>query len=48
MTQHDSLDDFAAMTDGSTLVIQCWLPGPVERVWRYPTDSDLQRRRRWG
>jgi uncharacterized protein YndB with AHSA1/START domain len=45
MTLHDSIDDFATMTDGSTLVIQRWLPGPVERVWRYLTDSDL--RRKW-
>lgn len=45
MTLHDSIDDFATMTDGSTLVIQRWLPGPAERVWRYLTDSDL--RRKW-
>lgn len=37
--------DFARLTEGSTLVIQRWLPGPVDRIWRYLTDSDL--RRRW-
>ncbi|MGL4236299.1 SRPBCC family protein [Tabrizicola sp.] len=45
MTRADSIDDFARLTDGSTLVIQRWLPGPVERVWRYLTDSDL--RKKW-
>ncbi len=45
MTRHDDIDAFAAMTEGSTLVIQRWLPGPAERVWRYLTDSEL--RRKW-
>jgi uncharacterized protein YndB with AHSA1/START domain len=45
MTRHDDIDAFATLTGGSTLVIQRWLPGPVERVWRYLTDSDL--RQRW-
>lgn len=45
MTLRDDIDGFATMTDASTLVIQRWLPGPAERVWRYLTDSDL--RRKW-
>jgi uncharacterized protein YndB with AHSA1/START domain len=45
MTRQDDIDAFAAMTGGATLIIQRWLPGPVERVWRYLTDSDL--RRKW-
>ncbi len=45
MTRQDEMDAFAVMTRGSTLVIQRWLPGPAERVWRYLTDSDL--RRKW-
>jgi uncharacterized protein YndB with AHSA1/START domain len=45
MTRQNDVDPFATLADGSTLVIQRWLPGPAERVWRYLTDSDL--RRRW-
>ncbi|TYB86106.1 SRPBCC family protein [Oceaniovalibus sp. ACAM 378] len=45
MTEQDDVDRFAKMTDNSTLVIQRWLPGPADRVWRYLTDSDL--RRKW-
>lgn len=45
MTQLDGIDAFTTMTDHSTLVIQRWLPGPADRVWRYLTDSDL--RRKW-
>jgi uncharacterized protein YndB with AHSA1/START domain len=45
MTQRGDIDDFAFLTEGSTLVIERWLPGPVERVWRFLTDSDL--RRQW-
>lgn len=45
MTQQDGIDGFATMIDGSTLVIQRWLPGPVERLWRFVTDDQL--RRKW-
>jgi uncharacterized protein YndB with AHSA1/START domain len=43
MTRQDNIDDFGFLKDGSTLVIQRWLPGPPERVWQYLTDSDLRR-----
>lgn len=33
------------LADASTLRIQRRLPGPIERVWSYVTDSDL--RRQW-
>jgi uncharacterized protein YndB with AHSA1/START domain len=33
------------LVDGSTLRMQRRLPGPIERVWSYLTDSDL--RRQW-
>lgn len=33
------------LVDGHTLRIQRRLPGPIERVWSYLTDSDL--RRQW-
>lgn len=45
MTFDHDMDSFASMVDASTLVVQRWLPGPVERVWRYLTESDL--RRKW-
>jgi uncharacterized protein YndB with AHSA1/START domain len=38
-------DDFATMTPAGTLVIQRWLPGPTERVWRYLVEGDL--RQQW-
>lgn len=36
------VDTFARLSDGSTLVLQRWLPGPQERIWRYLTESDLR------
>jgi uncharacterized protein YndB with AHSA1/START domain len=45
MILRDDIDAFATMTGGSTLVIQRWLPGPAERIWRYLTDGNL--RRKW-
>jgi uncharacterized protein YndB with AHSA1/START domain len=45
MKLQDRLDPHARMTGTATLVIQRWLPGGAERVWRYLTDSDL--RRKW-
>ena len=37
--------DFAVRTSDDTVCIQRLLPGPIERLWSYLTDSDL--RRRW-
>lgn len=39
---NDSLGEYL---DGDSLQIQRFLPGPIERVWEYLTDSEL--RRRW-
>jgi uncharacterized protein YndB with AHSA1/START domain len=36
---------FAAVVEPGTLRIERWLPGPVERIWTYLTDSD--KRARW-
>jgi uncharacterized protein YndB with AHSA1/START domain len=36
---------FGALTEPATLTLQRLLPGPVERIWAYLTDSDL--RRQW-
>jgi uncharacterized protein YndB with AHSA1/START domain len=36
-------DLHGTLTDGSTLTVQRRLPGPIERVWSYLTDSELRR-----
>ena len=41
-TKHDA---WGALTEPATLKIQRLLPGPVERIWAYLTDSEL--RRKW-
>jgi uncharacterized protein YndB with AHSA1/START domain len=38
-------DDYAVLTDPTTLRIERLLPGPVERVWDYLTQGEL--RRKW-
>ncbi len=38
-------DAWGALTEPTTLKIQRLLPGPVERIWAYLTDSEL--RRKW-
>ncbi len=38
-------DDYGVLTEPTTLTIHRILPGPIERVWAYLTDSDL--RRQW-
>jgi uncharacterized protein YndB with AHSA1/START domain len=40
-----TMDDYGALTEPATLHIERLLPGPIERVWAYLTESDL--RRRW-
>jgi uncharacterized protein YndB with AHSA1/START domain len=45
MTERATLDAYGTLTDSATLKIQRILPGPIERVWAYLTDSDL--RRQW-
>ena len=37
--------DYATLASPDTVRLQRLLPGPIERVWRYLTDSDL--RRQW-
>lgn len=36
-------DAYGVLTEPATLTIQRRLPGPVERVWAYLTESDLRR-----
>lgn len=38
-------DAYGTITEPATLTIQRLLPGPIERVWAYLTDSDL--RQQW-
>jgi Uncharacterized conserved protein len=45
MTDLATLDAYGVLTEPATLTIQRLLPGPIERVWAYLTQSDL--RRRW-
>lgn len=45
MTELATLDAYGALTEPATLKIQRLLPGPIERVWAYLTESDL--RRQW-
>lgn len=45
MTDLAAPDAYGTLTEPSTLRIQRLMPGPIERVWAYLTDSDL--RRKW-
>jgi uncharacterized protein YndB with AHSA1/START domain len=45
MTQPVTQDDYGVLTEPATLKIQRLLPGPIERVWAYLTESEL--RRQW-
>ena len=45
MNDMPRIDAFGALTEPTTLTIQRVLPGPIERVWAYLTESD--KRRQW-
>jgi len=45
MNELATLDAYGVLTEPATLTIQRFLPGPIERVWAYLTESDL--RRQW-
>ena len=45
MTDLATLDPYGVLTEPATLKIQRLLPGPIERIWAYLTESDL--RRQW-
>lgn len=45
MTELATPDTYGVLTEPATLKIQRLLPGPIERVWAYVTESDL--RRKW-
>jgi uncharacterized protein YndB with AHSA1/START domain len=45
MNDLPTLDRYGELTEPATLTIRRLLPGPIERVWAYLTESDL--RRQW-
>ena len=45
MTDLATRNAYGVLTDPATLTIQRLLPGPIERIWAYLTESDL--RRQW-
>lgn len=45
MTQVALQDDYGVLGDDATMTINRLLPGPIERVWAYLTESEL--RRQW-
>ena len=45
MTELATLDSYGVLTEPTTLKIQRLLPGPIDRIWAYLTQSDL--RRQW-
>lgn len=45
MSTTDTIDLYGALAEDATLTIRRLLPGPIDRVWSYLTDSDL--RRQW-
>lgn len=42
MTEQGTPDAYGAVTEPATLTIQRLLPGPIERIWAYLTDSELR------
>jgi uncharacterized protein YndB with AHSA1/START domain len=45
MNAYSAPDDYGVLTEPATLKIQRLLPGPIERVWAYLTESG--QRRKW-
>lgn len=43
MSEHATLEAYGELIAPATLKIQRLLPGPVERVWAYLTESELRR-----
>jgi uncharacterized protein YndB with AHSA1/START domain len=45
MTELGTLDAYGVLTEPATLRLERLLPGPIERIWSYLTESNL--RRQW-
>jgi len=43
MNEISTIDAYGVLTDPATLTMERLLPGPVERIWAYLTESDLRR-----
>lgn len=43
MSYHQPEDLYGALIEPTTLTIQRWLPGPVERIWNYLVDGEMRR-----
>ena len=43
MTDNSSNSSFGSLIEPATFKIQRLLPGPIDRVWAYLTDSNLRR-----
>lgn len=43
MTETTQIDSYGVLTGSDTLQIQRLLPGPIERVWAYLSDSELRK-----
>lgn len=39
------IDRYGHLSEPTTLTVQRWLPGPIDRVWAFLTESEL--RRKW-
>ncbi len=42
MTDNSTIDAYGRLIEPDTLTIQRLLPGPIQRIWSYLTDSDLR------
>lgn len=45
MSKQSAMNGYGVLTEHATLKIERLLPGPIERVWAFLTESDL--RRKW-
>lgn len=45
MSELSTAGAYGVLTDDTTLTVQRLLPGPIDRVWQYLTESEL--RRKW-
>ena len=43
MNERANPDAYGVLSEPATLTIQRFLPGPIERVWAYLTESEWRR-----
>jgi uncharacterized protein YndB with AHSA1/START domain len=44
MAKSATPDAYGALIEPATLKIERILPGPIERIWAYLTDSDMRKK----